>query len=64
MYHVSAQGVDECTINVHYYYYRHILVAVQESHPDKVWSNSVGRHILVAMGMEVEQSHPHRAGNI
>ena len=21
MYHVSAQGVDECMINVHYYYY-------------------------------------------
>ena len=20
MYHVSAQGVDECMINVHYYY--------------------------------------------
>ena len=23
MYHVSAQGVDECTINVHYYYAQH-----------------------------------------
>ena len=21
MYHVSVQGVDECMINVHYYYY-------------------------------------------
>ena len=21
MYHVSAQGIDECVINVHYYYY-------------------------------------------
>ena len=21
MYHVSAQGVDECMINVHHYYY-------------------------------------------
>ena len=21
MYHVSAQGVDDCMINVHYYYY-------------------------------------------
>ena len=21
MYHVSAQGVDECMVNVHYYYY-------------------------------------------
>ena len=21
MYHVSTQGVDECMINVHYYYY-------------------------------------------
>ena len=21
MYHVSAQGVDECMINVHYYHY-------------------------------------------
>ena len=23
MYHVSAQGVDERMINVHYYYYSH-----------------------------------------
>ena len=23
MYHVSAQGVDERMINVHYYYYAH-----------------------------------------
>ena len=22
MYHVSAQDVDECMINVHYYYYK------------------------------------------
>ena len=22
MYHVSTQGVDECMINVHYYYYK------------------------------------------
>ena len=25
MYDVSAQGVDECMINVHYYYYLFIL---------------------------------------
>ena len=24
MYHVSAQGVDECMINVHYYYYESV----------------------------------------
>ena len=29
MYHVSAQGVDERMINVHYYYY--YLVAVFET---------------------------------
>ena len=23
MYHVSAQGIDECMINVHYYIYIH-----------------------------------------
>ena len=26
MYHVSAQGVDERMINVHYYYYLSLLV--------------------------------------
>ena len=25
MYHVSAQGIDERMINVHYYYYYYIL---------------------------------------
>ena len=28
MYLVSAQGVDECMINVHYYYYYNYKVAV------------------------------------
>ena len=27
MYHVSAQGVDECMINVHYYYYGNIQLS-------------------------------------
>ena len=27
MYHVSAQGVDERMINVHYYYYYHVFWA-------------------------------------
>ena len=26
MYRVSAQGVDECMINVHYYYYITVMV--------------------------------------
>ena len=26
MYHVSAQGVDERMINVHYYYYMHFIL--------------------------------------
>ena len=30
MYHVSAQGVDERMINVHYYYYYQSLVAKEE----------------------------------
>ena len=30
MYHVSAQGVDERMINVHYYYYYRMLF-------DKMW---------------------------
>ena len=30
MYHVSTQGVDECMINVHYYYYIHICFYVSE----------------------------------
>ena len=25
MYHVSAQGIDEHTINIHYYYYYQYL---------------------------------------
>ena len=28
MYHVSAQGIDERMINVHYYYYYSVLVKV------------------------------------
>ena len=28
MYHVSAQGIDERMINVHYYYYRHCLLTL------------------------------------
>ena len=28
MYHVSAQGIDERMINVHYYYYYVISVAI------------------------------------
>ena len=27
MYHVSAQGVDECMINVHYYYYYLLIIS-------------------------------------
>ena len=27
MYHVSAQGVDESMINVHYYYAAHVSLA-------------------------------------
>ena len=33
MYHVSAQGVDECMINVHYYYY----------YRDLQWENSCAK---------------------
>ena len=31
MYHVSAQGVDERMINVHYYYYSNIVQELCES---------------------------------
>ena len=34
MYHVSAQGVDERMINVHYYYY--LLLGMAEYHTFKV----------------------------
>ena len=27
MYHVSAQGVDECMITVHYYYYYYMSLS-------------------------------------
>ena len=38
MYHVSAQGVDECIINVHYYYYLlHRLLFLLES--TNVWKD-------------------------
>ena len=29
MYYVSAQGVDECMINVHYYYYKPNVILAQ-----------------------------------
>ena len=32
MYHVSAQGVNECMINVHYYYYYKEVQLVCKSH--------------------------------
>ena len=31
MYHVSAQGVDERMINVHYYYYYYYLLTPTET---------------------------------
>ena len=31
MYHVSAQGVDERMINVHYYYYGGLLLVLKQS---------------------------------
>ena len=31
MYHVSAQGVDECMINVHYYYYEATKLNIQRA---------------------------------
>ena len=34
MYHVSAQGVDERMINVHYYYYRSLTVLLTHPHGD------------------------------
>ena len=33
MYHVSAQGVDERMINIHYYYYLEEHVVQPESQP-------------------------------
>ena len=32
MYHVSAQGVDERMINVHYYYYYTVISNVRFTH--------------------------------
>ena len=32
MYHVSAQGVNQCMINVHYYYYYKEVQLVCKSH--------------------------------
>ena len=29
MYHVSAQGVDECMINVYYYYYYFAMLCMK-----------------------------------
>ena len=39
MYHVSAQGVDERMINVHYYYYIIILVTISFSSSDLSYLN-------------------------
>ena len=40
MYHVSAQGIDERMINVHYYYYKTIHDFVHRYNSD----NSMKRH--------------------
>ena len=34
MYHVSAQGVDERMINVHYYYYKRKFLRLDEDAND------------------------------
>ena len=34
MYHVSAQGIDECMPNVHYYYYYYYMKELNNSHED------------------------------
>ena len=39
MYHVSAQGIDERMINVHYYYY--VLIV-----PNENYHNTKVRHLL------------------
>ena len=37
MHHVSAQGIDECMINVHYYYYTVLMTqTVWTTHADTV----------------------------
>ena len=42
MYHVSAQGVDERMINVHYYYYYYYVwnVTVREYYELCVWKEA------------------------
>ena len=41
MYHVSAQGVDERMINVHYYYYYYVWnVTVREYYELCVWKEA------------------------
>ena len=48
MYHVSAQGIDECMINVHYYYYS--LIQLQcETHPNNPFHSLQLQCILVAV---------------
>ena len=37
MYHVSAQGVDERMINVHYYYYYYYYLKYSEYAESGLW---------------------------
>ena len=41
MYHVSAQGIDERMINVHYYYYGAVLSLTAKT---SVWYLLVNKH--------------------
>ena len=51
MYHVSAQGVDECVINVHYYYY--VLVQPGKTTPNKRdWSRGEGRPLTFDQALD------------
>ena len=41
MYHVSAQGVDERMINVHYYYYYYKMLNNSNAHQLFIFLNNV-----------------------
>ena len=48
MYHVSAQGIDERMINVHYYYYSNVTLRSQSQLPGAVSESGGGRPGLSA----------------
>ena len=54
MYHVSAQGIDECMINVHYYYLKQgpkyaMLGSFQRHDAEPIWAFLSAQTIIITI---------------